>query len=220
MKLLIVDDEPKIRHVVKEYAKIEGYIVNEAEDGKVAVKKCEIEKYDLIVMDIMMPNLNGIDAAKQIREKNPNVNILFLSAKSEEYDKLIAFGVGADDYVTKPFSPKELMARINAILHRNNVKHKVYEFGELIIDITARKVQIKGKEIKLSPKEYDLLFYMVNNRNIAISRENLLINVWWYDFFGDDRTVDTHIKTLRSNLGEYRDTIVTLRGMGYKFEYE
>ena len=218
MKLLIVDDEPKIRNVVKEYALFDGYIVDEAEDGIDAVKKCDNNQYDLIIMDIMMPNLNGIEAARKIKEKYSNINIIFLSAKSEEYDKLSAFGVGADDYVTKPFSPKELMARINAVLHRNNVKHKVYKFGQLVIDITARKVEIQGEEIKLSPKEYDLLFYMVNNRNIAISRENLLVNVWGYDFFGDDRTVDTHIKTLRSNLGEYRDAIVTLRGMGYKFE--
>ena len=220
MKLLIVDDEPKIRNVVKEYTLFEGYLVDEAEDGIDAINKCANKKYDLIIMDIMMPNLNGIDAARKIKEKYTDINIIFLSAKSEEYDKLTAFGIGADDYVTKPFSPKELIARINAVLHRNNVNNKVYKFGELVIDITARKVEIKGEEIKLSPKEYDLLFYMVNNRNVAISRETLLINVWGSDFFGDDRTVDTHIKTLRSNLGEYRDSIVTLRGMGYKFEYE
>ena len=220
MKLLIVDDEPRIRAVVKEYAKASGYDVDEASDGMEAVEKASNFNYDLILMDIMMPYLNGIDAAEKIKSKKEGTSILFLSAKSEEYDKLSAFGVGADDYVTKPFSPKELMARINAILKRNEKKHQVYKFDGLIIDMTARKVLIDGTEVKLSPKEYDLLFYLVINKNIALSREKLLSNVWGYDFFGEDRTVDTHIKTLRSNLGKYRDSIVTLRAVGYKFEYD
>ncbi|MEG1705698.1 MAG: response regulator transcription factor [Clostridia bacterium] len=220
MKILIVDDEPKIRQVVKEYAVVGGYEVEEASNGLEAVEKSKTNKYDLIILDIMMPKLDGIQAAKQIKEKNKDINIIMLSAKGEEYDKLLGFGIGADDYVTKPFSPKELMARINAILNRNNIKHKIYKYDGLVIDMTSREVFIDDKEVKLSPKEYDLLFYLVINKNIALSRENLLINVWGYDFFGDDRTVDTHVKTLRSNLGEYRDLVVTLRGMGYKFEYK
>lgn len=220
MKILIVDDEPKIRQVVKEYSLVNNYEVDEAGNGIEAVEKASNNKYDLIILDIMMPKLDGIEAAKQIKEKDENVNIIMLSAKGEEYDKLLGFGIGADDYVTKPFSPKELMARINAILNRNNVKHKIYRFDGLVIDITSREVYVDDEQIKLSPKEYDLLFYLVRNKNIALSRENLLINVWGYDFFGDDRTVDTHVKTLRSNLGDYRDSIVTLRGMGYKFEFK
>jgi DNA-binding response OmpR family regulator len=219
-KILIVDDEPRIRQVVKEYANVNNYEVDEAGDGVEAIEKCESNKYDLIILDIMMPKLDGIEAAKKIKEYNKNINIIMLSAKGEEYDKLLGFGIGADDYVTKPFSPKELMARVNAVLNRNNVKHKVYNFEGLTIDMTSREVSIDDESVKLSPKEYDLLFYLVVNKNIALSRENLLINVWGYDFFGDDRTVDTHIKTLRSNLGKYRDFVVTLRGMGYKFEYK
>lgn len=220
MRILIVDDEPRIRQVVKEYAVVSNYQVDEAENGLEAVEKCKEVKYDLVILDVMMPKLDGIEAAKRIKENNKEMNIIMLSAKGEEYDKLLGFGVGVDDYVTKPFSPKELMARINAILNRNNVKHKTYVFDGLCIDITSREVYIDNERIKLSPKEYDLLFYLVINKDIALSRENLLINVWGYDFFGDDRTVDTHVKTLRSNLGKYRDFVITLRGMGYKFEYK
>jgi len=220
MKILIVDDEPRIRQVVKEYAVVNNYEIDEASDGLEAVEKCKSTKYDLVILDIMMPKLDGIEAAKKIKEFNKDINIIMLSAKGEEYDKLLGFGIGADDYVTKPFSPKELMARINAILNRNNIKHKIYSYDGLCIDMTSREVYVDNEIVKLSPKEYDLLFYLVINKNIALSRENLLINVWGYDFFGDDRTVDTHIKTLRCNLGKYRDFVVTLRGMGYKFEYK
>lgn len=220
MRILIVDDEPKIRQVVKEYAVVSNYEVDQAEDGMEAVEKCKTVKYDLVILDVMMPKLDGVEAAKKIKEYNKDINIIMLSAKGEEYDKLLGFGVGADDYVTKPFSPKELMARINAILNRNNIKHKTYNFGGLSIDMTSREVYIDNERVKLSPKEYDLLFYLVINKDIALSRENLLVNVWGYDFFGDDRTVDTHVKTLRSNLGKYRDFVITLRGMGYKFEYK
>ncbi|MDD2376160.1 MAG: response regulator transcription factor [Clostridia bacterium] len=220
MKILIVDDEPRIRQVVKEYGIVNNYQIDEAGDGIEAIEKCKMVKYDLVILDIMMPKMDGIEAAKNIKEYNKNISIIMLSAKGEEYDKLLGFGIGADDYVTKPFSPKELMARINAILNRNNVKHKMYTFDGLNIDMTSREVYVDDSIVKLSPKEYDLLFYLVINKNIALSRENLLINVWGYDFFGDDRTVDTHIKTLRCNLDKYRDFIVTLRGMGYKFEYK
>ncbi len=220
MKILVVDDEPKIRQVVKEYSIASGYEVDEAEDGIQAIEKCNECKYDLVILDVMMPKLGGIETAKTIKYNNKNINIIMLSAKSEENDKLLGFDIGADDYVTKPFSPKELMARVNAILNRNIVKHKAYKFDGLCIDITSREVTVDNIDIKLSPKEYDLLFYLVINKGIALSRENLLINVWGYDFFGDDRTVDTHIKTLRCSLGIYRDFVVTLRGMGYKFEYK
>ncbi len=220
MKILIVDDEPRIRQVLREYAVVNNYEVDEAGDGVEAVEKCKTIKYELVILDIMMPKLDGIEAAKRIKEFDKDINIIMLSAKGEEYDKLLGFGIGADDYVTKPFSPKELMARINAILNRNNIKHKTYTFDGLSIDMTSREVYIDNDRVKLSPKEYDLLFYLVVNKGIALSRESLLINVWGYDFFGDDRTVDTHIKTLRSNLGKYRDFVVTLRGMGYKFEYK
>lgn len=220
MKILIVDDESKIRDVVKEYSKVSGFETDEAQDGLEAVEKCKNNNYDLVILDIMMPKLNGLEAAKIIKENKEATNILMLSAKTEEYDKLAGFDIGIDDYVTKPFSPKELMARINVILNRNNIKHKIYKYDTLVIDVTSREVKIDDELIKLSPKEYELLFYLVKNRNIALSREKLLSSVWGYDFFGDDRTVDTHIKTLRSNLGKYRDSIITLRGMGYKFEYK
>ncbi len=217
MKILVVDDEIKIREVLKEYLEINGYEYNEAGDGKEAIDKIDSNKYDLIILDIMMPKLDGYNVARHIKEKDITVPVLMLSARVEEYDKLLGFEIGIDDYVTKPFSPKELMARINAILNRNR-KHKVFKEGGLVCDISSRIVTIDDREIKLSPKEYELLFYLVTNRNIAMSREKLLSNVWGYDFFGEDRTVDTHIKTLRSSLGEYKDKIITVRGMGYKFE--
>jgi len=220
MKILVVDDEPRIRQVVKEYGIVNNYEIHEAGDGLEAIEKCKLAKYDLVILDIMMPKLDGIETAKKIKEFDKDISIIMLSAKGEEYDKLLGFDIGADDYVTKPFSPKELMARINAILNRNNIKHKIYNFDGLCIDMTSREVCTDNEIVKLSPKEYDLLFYLVVNKNIALSRENLLINVWGYDFYGDDRTVDTHIKTLRNNLGKYRDFVVTLRGMGYKFEYK
>ncbi len=221
-KLLIVDDEQGIRQVLKEYAEFEGYEVTEAADGMEAVKLCREQDFDIIVMDIMMPRLDGISAVKEIR-KTKNIPVLMLSARGEEYDKLFGFEVGADDYVVKPFSPKEVMARLKAILTRSASEEKTKEiltFGGLQIDMKGRNVYVDGKKAELTPKEYELLFYLVRNRGIAVSREMLLSNVWGFDYFGDDRTVDTHIKMLRSNLGPYRDYIVTLRSLGYKFEYE
>ncbi|MCI8285140.1 MAG: response regulator transcription factor [Firmicutes bacterium] len=223
-KLLIVDDEEKIREVVKEYAEFDGYEVTEAGDGMEAISLCRLHNYDLIIMDIMMPKLDGFSACKEIR-KASSIPIIMMSARGEEYDKLFGFELGIDDYVTKPFSPKELMARVNAVLSRSAPAEKrestsVMTFGDLVIDILGRSVSVKGEKIELTPKEYDLLFYLVENRNIALSRDKLLRDVWGYDFFGDDRTIDTHIKNLRNNLGPYRDMIVTLRGVGYKFETE
>lgn len=220
-KLLVVDDEKGIREVIREYSEFNGHEVTEAEDGMTAVGFCKLNEYDLIIMDIMMPKLDGYSACKEIR-KICNTPVIMLSARGEEYDKLFGFELGIDDYVVKPFSPKELMARVNAVLARNaGSKPKdpdVLIFDRLEINIPARTVSIDGKRLDLTPKEYDLLFYLVENRNIALSRDKLLSDIWGYDFYGDDRTIDTHIKNLRNNLGEYRDYIVTLRGVGYKFE--
>lgn len=222
-KLLVVDDEPKIREVIREYAEFNGYEVTEAEDGMSAVGLCKLNKYDLIVLDIMMPKLDGFSACKEIK-KIHDTPIIMLSARSEEYDKLFGFELGIDDYVVKPFSPKELMARINVIIERRNAIKKEnndeMEFGGLSVNMSARTVSVDGMRVELTPKEYELLFYLIKNKNIALSRDKLLSDIWGYDFFGDDRTIDTHIKNLRNNLGPYRDFIVTLRGVGYKFEYE
>lgn len=222
-KLLVVDDEPKIREVIREYAEFNGYEVTEAEDGMSAVGLCKLNKYDLVILDIMMPKLDGFTACKEIK-KISDVPIIMLSARGEEYDKLFGFELGIDDYIVKPFSPKELMARVNVVLERRNSvskdKSSVITFDGLEINIAARTVTVDGKRVELTPKEYDLLFYLIKNKNIALSRDKLLSDIWGYDFFGDDRTIDTHIKNLRNNLGPYRDFIVTLRGVGYKFEYE
>lgn len=220
-KILVVDDEEKIRYVVKEYAQFLSHEVMEASDGVEAVAICKNNKLDLLVLDIMMPKMDGFTAIKQIRSFSP-VPVIMLSARGEEYDKLFGFELGIDDYVVKPFSPKELMARITAVLARSkqtNQVHKKLEFGSLIIDLTGRTVSIDGKSLQMTPKEYELLFFLVQNRGIALSRERLITEVWGYDYFGDDRTLDTHIKMLRQNLGQYRNCIVTLRSMGYKFEY-
>jgi len=221
-KLLIVDDEANIREVVREYAEFSGYEIEEAADGIEAVSLCRINDYDLIIMDIMMPKLDGFSACKEIK-KEKDIPIIMMSARGEEYDKLFGFELGIDDYVTKPFSPKELMARVNAVLNRTKASAQndlpaVLTFGGLTIDAAGRSVSVDGQKIDLTPKEYDLLFYLVENKNIALSRDKLLQDVWGYDFFGDDRTIDTHIKNLRNNLGPYRNMIVTLRGVGYKFE--
>ncbi len=220
-KILIVDDEQKIREVIREYAEFNGYEVGEAENGMEAIGLCKLNDYDLIIMDIMMPKLDGFSACKEIK-KTKDIPVIMLSARGEEYDKLFGFELGIDDYIVKPFSPKELMARVNAVLSRRSTTPtgalEVLKFGGLEINISARAVTVDGTKAELTPKEYDLLFYLVHNKNIALSRDKLLSDVWGYDFYGDDRTIDTHIKNLRNNLGNYRDYIVTLRGVGYKFE--
>ena len=221
-KILIADDEQKIREVLREYAEYEGHEVVEAVDGMQAVELAKNQDFDIIILDIMMPKLDGFSACKEIR-KIKNTPVLMLSARGEEYDKLFGFEIGADDYVVKPFSPKEVLARINAIIKRNNAKNnagnsEIVKFEGLEINFTARDVRIDGEKANLTPKEYDLLFYLVRNKNIALTRNKLLEEVWGYDFFGDDRTLDTHIKLLRKNLGEYARLIVTLRGVGYRFE--
>lgn len=220
-RILIVDDEVNIRKVVREYAEFEGYEVEEAGDGMEAVNICRNEDFDLIVMDVMMPKLDGYSACKEIK-KTKSIPVIMLSARGEEYDKLFGFEIGIDDYVVKPFSPKELIARIKAVIKRNSTPSQPntakYQFEGLEIDMAGREVYVNGNRVSMTPKEYDLLFYLVKNNSLALSRDKLLEEVWGYDFFGDDRTVDTHIKMLRNNLGEYRKFIVTLRGMGYKFE--
>lgn len=221
-KILIVDDEKNIRNVIKEYAKFDGFETFEAEDGMQAVEMCRTQDFDLIIMDIMMPKLDGYSAVREIR-KTKQIPVIMLSAKGEEYDKLFGFELGVDDYVTKPFSPKELLARIRAVMKRSAAPapagdNNVLKFEGLEINMSGREVFVDGKPVSLTPKEYDLLFYLVRNKGIALSREKLLEEVWGYDFYGDDRTVDTHIKMLRNSLGDYRKFIVTLRGMGYKFD--
>ena len=219
-KILIVDDEAKIRMIIKEYAEFEGYETAEAEDGMEAVEMVKKDDYDIIIMDIMMPRLDGYSACKEI-QKIKKIPVIMLSARGEEYDKLFGFEIGIDDYMVKPFSPKELMARIRAVLNRAKASQKtedIIRYQGLEINFTAREVKIDGEKVSMTPKEYDLLFYLVRNMNIALSREKLLEEVWGFDFYGDDRTIDTHIKMLRNSLGPYRNLIVTLRGMGYKFE--
>lgn len=223
MTLLIVDDEPKIRELIRKYARFEGYEVDEAVNGMEAVEKCRSRQYDLVIMDVMMPELDGFSACREIR-KTSQVPMLMLSARGEEYDRIHGFELGVDDYVVKPFSPKELMMRVGAILKRSGGMARqeadVVTIGTLVVDFTARRVTLDDRVLELSPKEYDLLFYMVRNRGIALTREKLISQVWGYDFFGDDRTLDTHIKLLRRQLGDYAEKITTLRGVGYRFEKE
>jgi DNA-binding response OmpR family regulator len=229
--ILVVDDESRIRSIIKKYAEFEGHTVTEAADGMEAVLLCRKNEYDIIIMDIMMPELDGFSACREIR-KVSQTPIIVLSARGEEYDRINGFEVGIDDYVVKPFSPKELMLRIDAImkrvkpsvpssLHGTAVQPNVVielDQGGLRADITARVVYIDGARVDMSPKEYDLFFYLLSNKNIALSREKLLCEVWGYDFYGDARTLDTHIKLLRKSLGAYSSHIVTLRGVGYRFD--
>jgi len=223
--ILIVDDEEKIRQLVKKYAAFEGHLIREAENGMDALEQFGRHQFDIVVMDVMMPELDGFSAVKELR-KTSDVPVIMLSARGEEYDRIHGFEAGVDDYVVKPFSPKELMMRIDAVMKRvrsaqgsaESAPHDVYETGGLKVDFTARLVQVDGGKAALSPKEYDLLAYLVRNRGIALGREQILTGVWGYDFFGDDRTLDTHIKMLRKSLGAYSDRIVTLRGTGYRFD--
>lgn len=218
--ILVVDDEMRIRDMIRKYAEFEGFSVAEARDGMEAIQMCREHTYDFIIMDVMMPQLDGFSACSEIR-KSCDTPVLMLSARGEEYDKIHGFEIGVDDYVVKPFSPKELMMRVHAILKRTktvgNIK-ELYEDEGLKVDMTARKVYIDEREVIMSPKEYALLFYLIRNAGIALTREQLIRDVWNYDFYGDDRTLDTHIKLLRRSLGIYSSRIVTLRGVGYRFE--
>ena len=226
-RILVVDDEEMIRKLIRKYAEFDGHSIDEAVDGMDAIAKFKDGSYDIIIMDIMMPELDGFSACREIR-KLSDIPIIMLSARGEEYDKINGFEIGIDDYVVKPFSPKELMLRIDAIMKRTKCcstpkeenKNDVVSIanGGIVVDFTARIVYRDGERIEMSPKEYDLFFYMIKNKNIALTRDKLLSDVWGYDFFGDDRTLDTHIKILRKSLGKYNDLIVTIRGVGYRFE--
>ncbi len=221
-KILVVDDEFRIRQIIRKYAEFEGYEVEEAVDGMQAIQICRQKEFDLIIMDVMMPELDGFSACREIR-KFRDTPIIMLSARGEEYDKIHGFELGSDDYVVKPFSPKELMMRVGAVIKRSGKgddaqKNDVFTYKELVVDFSARTVTIDGKRVEMTPKEYDLFFYMVRNKGLALTRESLISEVWGYDFFGDERTLDTHIKLLRKSLGEYSKCIVTLRGVGYRFE--
>ncbi len=225
-KILVVDDEEKIRLIIKKYAEFEGYEISEAADGMEAIDMCRENDYDLIILDVMMPELDGFSACKEIK-KIKDIPVIMLSARGEEYDRIHGFESGIDDYVVKPFSPKELMMRVNVVISRHSQSnatkneadaHDVYQVEGLVVDFTSRLVTIDGEKAVMTPKEYDLLFYMVKNKGIALTREKLITEVWGYDYYGDDRTLDTHIKLLRSSLGEYRKYLVTLRGVGYRFE--
>lgn len=221
-KILVVDDEFRIRQIIRKYAEFEGYEVEEAVDGMQAIEICRKKEFDLIIMDVMMPELDGFSACREIR-KFRDTPIIMLSARGEEYDKIHGFELGSDDYVVKPFSPKELMMRVGAVIKRSghpqaNGKKDVFTYKGLEVDFSARTVTIDGKRAEMTPKEYELFFYMVRNKGIALTREGLISEVWGYDFFGDERTLDTHIKLLRKSLGEYSKCIVTLRGVGYRFE--
>ena len=224
--MLVVDDESRIRSIIRKYAEFEGHQVTEAGDGMEAVLLCRNQSFDLIIMDIMMPELDGFSACREIR-KITQTPIIMLSARGEEYDRINGFEVGIDDYVVKPFSPKELMLRVEAVMKRvrrtaevQTSRNEIVEIdgGKLSVDLTARIVCIDGERVEMSPKEYDLFFYLLANKNIALSREKLISEVWGYDFYGDARTLDTHVKLLRKSLGRYADCIVTLRGVGYRFE--
>lgn len=219
--ILVVDDEERIRDLIKQYLKFEGYEYDEASNGQQAVEMFNKHQFDLIIMDVMMPFVDGISALRMIREKS-KIPVILLTAKGEEYDKIFGFDLGADDYVVKPFSPKELMARIRAVLKRTQtvkeVSDKVYIYKDLYINHVSYEARIKGEKLSLTPKEFELLLYFTNNKGVVLTRENLLNEIWGYDFYGDSRTVDTHIKMLRNNLGEYRDLIKTVWGVGYRYD--
>lgn len=220
--ILICDDEENIRRLIRKYAEFEGYTVSEAANGMQALSLCAANRYDAMILDIMMPELNGFSVLREIR-KTSDMPVLFLSARGEEYDKISGFEMGADDYIEKPFSPKLLMLRLAAVLRRTTQKPStdtvdIATFGDLVINFTAHTVTRSGVRLDLSPKEYDLLFFLARHPGIALTRERILREVWGYDFFGDDRTLDTHVKLLRRSLGDAASLIVTIRGVGYRFE--
>jgi len=222
-KILICDDEPGLRAVIKRYAQFEGHETAEASNGMEAVEACKSESFDIIIMDVMMPELDGFSAVKKIR-KTSDTPVIMLSAKGEEYDKVLGFEVGIDDYVVKPFSSKEIMLRVGAILRRTgrgscgSDGHMIFEKDGFMADTTAHKVFVDGNQVELAPKVYDLLFFLIRNKNVAVSREKILTEVWGFDYYGDDRTLDTHVKLLRKAMGPYAGFIKTLRGLGYRFE--
>ena len=218
MRVLLAEDEEDLNFIITQKLRSEGYSVDSCYDGEEALDALAVVDYDAIILDIMMPKLDGFSTYKEIK-KIKNIPTIILSARSEEYDKLLGFELGVDDYLTKPFSPKELIARIKAITKRSNPELDVFEYQDLKVDFKGYTIKIDDKEVKVTPKEFEILTYFIKNKNVAISRESLLSSIWGYDFFGDDRTIDTHVKMLRNTLGKYRDLIITVRGIGYKFEY-
>ena len=226
-QILVVEDDRNISDLIRMYLEKEGFEVRSAYDGGKAVEEFEKQQPDLVLLDIMLPVMDGWEVCRTIRSES-KTPIIMLSARGEEYDKINGFQLGVDDYVVKPFSPKELMLRVGAVMKRVNHQNAApkqpqnvvieLDNGGLRADVTARLVYIDGERVDMSPKEYDLFFYMLSNRNIALSRERLISEVWGYDFYGDARTLDTHIKLLRKSLGPYAGYIVTLRGVGYRFE--
>ena len=220
MKILVVDDEALIRTVIKEYCTNNNYEVFEASSGKEALDLLLDNKYDLMILDIMMPEMDGFTMLKEL-PKEKRIPTIVLSARGEEYDKLAGFDLGIDDYVTKPFSPKELIARIKAVLSRSGKSiQNTYTYKGIEVNYSAHTLKIDGKIKNVTPKEFEILTFLIKNKGLAISREQLLSAVWGYDFFGEDRTVDTHIKMLRNNLEKYRDHIITIRSIGYKYVEE
>ena len=217
-KILVVDDESRIRKIIRDFLVREGYVVCEAEDGEAALDIfCTNNDIDLIIMDVMMPKMDGWQLCKEVR-KLSKVPILMLTAKSEEQDELKGFELGVDEYISKPFSPKILTARVNALLRRTTGDNEeILDIAGITVNKIAHTVTIDGKEIDLSFKEFELLTYFMENRGIALSREKILNNVWNYDYYGDARTIDTHVKKLRSKMGEKGKFISTIWGMGYKF---
>ncbi|HIT37766.1 MAG TPA: response regulator transcription factor [Candidatus Onthousia faecipullorum] len=219
VKILIVDDEKNIREVIKEYSTLEGYEVMEADSGSKALELLNTNKFDLMILDIMMPIMDGFTLLNSI-PKEKRIPTIILSARDDEIDKLEGFDRGIDDYLCKPFSPRELMVRVKAVLKRTKGDVDSYYYDKLVVNFLEHTIKIDDKEVSVTPKEFEILKYFINNKRIAISREQLLNKIWGYDFYGDDRTVDTHIKMLRNNLGRYRDLIITVRGIGYKFDDE
>ena len=223
-KILIVDDEPRIRDLIREHLQYAGFVCEEAGDGDAALAVLAQGGIDLVILDIMMPFMDGMTCLREMRARHINTPVIILTARGEEYDKLAGLEGGADDYVVKPFSPRELVARVKAVLARTMPKpvenSGVFTFGDLVIDTASHSVKVAGQEAPLTPKEFDLLVFLVNNKGIALSREKILQQVWNYDYYGEDRTVDTHIKMLRGHLGPCRKFIVTVWGIGYKFDPE
>lgn len=223
-RILIADDEEGIRDMIKEYVSLDGFTVDEAADGEEALAMLAKTDYDLLLLDVMMPKLNGWKVLSKLRETS-NIPVIMLTARGEEYDKLFGFELGADDYMIKPFSPKELLARMKAIIRRADTDKsedsgdkQIDTFGGLKIEYFSRNVYVDGERISLTPKEFELLSFFAHNEHYVFTREQLLSKVWGYDFYGDERTVDTHIKMLRDSLKSYRSYIVTVWGTGYKFE--
>ena len=221
--ILIVDDEPLIRGLIRVHLEREGFQCCEAGDGTAALSYLAANRVDMVILDIMMPFMDGMTCLRQMRLQKIDTPVIMLTARGEEYDRVAGLEGGADDYIVKPFSPRELVARVKVVLSRTLPREEdsgSYVFGALVVDTASHSVKISGKEVALTPKEFDLLVFLVANQGIALSREKILQKVWNYDYYGEDRTVDTHVKMLRSHLGSYRNMITTVWGVGYKFDPE